>query len=220
MFFNRKPPATEKKVSLPNISWDKFEALLDELGNQRSVHITYDRGKLEMIEPHPAHDRAQRLMESLLLVIADESEDELKNWGSILLKHPPMGLAIQPDACYYLNQRIRLGERAELDLARSPIPQLVVDVQLERADPKRLGMFAALEIPEVWQYVTQMDEETITGDLTLYELIDDRYQPCSNSQIYPFLSRTQVVEFIQQSDTIGLAQSLTLLRSWTKTALR
>jgi Uma2 family endonuclease len=219
MLFSRKPPVTEKKVTLPNINWDKLETLLAELGNQRSVQITYDRGQLEMIEPHPERDRAQRLMESLLLVIADEAGDDLVNLGSVLLKQPQLAIAIQPDACYYEGTRVRPDQRAELDLSRQPAPHLIVDVQLEQAAAKRLGMFAALGIAEVWQYVAYPDDDRRNGELSLYQLATDRYQPSATSWLYPFLSATQITEFIQQSDTIGLAQALTVLRSWAKTAI-
>jgi Uma2 family endonuclease len=217
MLFNRKPPATEKKITLPQVSWEKLESLLLELGNTRSAHITYDRGQLEMIEPHPAHDRVQRLIESLLLVLADETGDELRNLGAMLLKQPELGIAIQPDACYYLEQQVRPGDRAELDLRQVPTPDLVIDVQFEPGEPKRLAMFAAIGIPEVWQYTTQMDEaEVLKGQLVMLQLQGDRYHPVANSVLYDFLPGQQVTEFIAQSDTMGLAQALTLLRSWAK----
>jgi Uma2 family endonuclease len=260
MFFNRQPPATEKKVILPKVSWEKLEALLTELGVQRSVQITYDRGQLEMLEPHPQRDRVQRLIESLLLLIADEVGDDLVNCGSMLLKQAALGVAIQPDACYYQRSRSPrrgraiadrdiagrdvgdrdAGDRAELDLMAQSAPQLVVDVQWVAdvsiaAALKRLEIFAALGIAEVWQYRIQIDQpvdqENVKGELRLYDLRLDQTgldqaapdragrQPCPMSRLYPFLSTRQIVEFIDQSNTIGLTQALTLLRAWTRTVI-
>ncbi len=268
MFFNRQPPATEKKVTLPKVSWEKLEALLTELGPQRSVRITYDRGQLEMLDPHAQRDRVQRLMESLLMLIADEVGDDLVNCGSVLLKQAALGLAIQPDACYYPrdqspwhDRRVSSrdissrdvssrdvssrdgGDRSELDLTHQSPPQLVVDVQwvadgqwvadmpLEPAALKRLEIFAALGIAEVWLYLiqtdqVQTDQVPVKGELRLYDLgrdqaVPDRAgrQPCSMSRLYPFLSTRQIVEFIDQSDTIGLTQALTLLRAWARTVI-
>jgi Uma2 family endonuclease len=219
MLFNRKPPVTEKRITMPQVGWDKLEELLASLGNQRSTRITYYQSKLEMIEPQPAHDRIARLMESLLLVLADESGDDVANLGSQLLKHQPQGIAIQPDGCYYLAQRIRSGTRAELDLTQTPPPDLVVDVQLDQASPKRLGLFAGLGIPEVWQYVTSLNEaEVLQGELTLLELQEHQYIPIGHSRMYPELSQAQIADFIAQSDTIGLTQSLTVLRDWARSA--
>jgi Uma2 family endonuclease len=218
--FNRKPVITEKRITLPDISWDKLAALLVDLGNTRSTRITYYQGKLEMLEPQPQHDRITRLIDSLLLVLADEAGDDLFSLGSQLLLQQSMGLAIQPDSCYYLAQRVQSGDRAELDLSQVAPPDLVIDVQLGEASSRRLGLLAGLGIPEVWQYVTSLNEaEVLQGELTLLELVDDRYQPIAHSRMYDQLNRDRVVEFIAQSDAIGLTQSLTVLRSWAKTAM-
>jgi Uma2 family endonuclease len=215
--FNRKPVVTEKRITLTDISWDKLAALLVDLGNTRSTHITYYQGKLEMLEPQPQHDRITRLIDSLLLVLADEAGDDLFSLGSQLLLQPKMGIAIQPDACYYLAQRVQSGVRAELDLSQVAPPDLAIDVQLGEPSSRRLGLLAGLGVPEVWQYVTSLNEaEVLQGELTMLELVDDRYQPIAHSRMYHQLNRDRVVEFIAQSDAIGLTQSLTVLRSWAR----
>jgi hypothetical protein len=62
-----------------------------------------------------------------------------------------------------------------------------------------------------------MDEaEVLKGQLVMLQLQGDRYHPVANSLLYDFLLGQQVTEFIAQSDTMGLAQALTLLRSWAK----
>jgi hypothetical protein len=76
---------------------------------------------------------------------------------------------------------------------------------------------AGLGIPEVWQYVTSLNEaEVLQGELTLLALVDYAYQPIDQSQTYDYLDRDRIVEFIAQSDAIGLTQSLTVLRSWAR----
>jgi Uma2 family endonuclease len=215
--FNRKPVITEKRITLPDVTWAKLEALLADLGNARSTRITYYQGKLEMLEPPPQHDRVARLIDSLLRVIADEAGDDLFALGSQLLKHQEMGIAIQPDACYYLAQRVQSAERPELDLTQLAPPDLAIDVQFGEASSRRLGLMAGLGIPEVWQYVTSLDEaEVLQGELTLLALVDHAYQPIDQSRTYDYLDRDRIAEFIAQSDAIGLTQSLTVLRSWAR----
>jgi Uma2 family endonuclease len=65
-------PPNEQRVILPNISWQKFEQILDELGEDRKVRLSYLRGKLEMMTPVAEHQRCHKLIESLILVMADE----------------------------------------------------------------------------------------------------------------------------------------------------
>jgi Uma2 family endonuclease len=215
--FNRKPAITAKRITLPNVSWEKLEALLANLGDTRLTRITYYQGKLEMLEPPPQHDRVTRLMDSLLQVLADEADDQLLNLGAQLLKQPKIGIAIQPDACYYLAQRVQPEARAESDLSQVAPPNLAIDVQFGAASSRRLGLMAGLGIPEVWQYVTSLDEaEVLQGELTLLELVDHTYQPIEHSRIYDYLERDYIIEFIAQSEAIGLTPALTVLRSWAR----
>ncbi|NJR67950.1 MAG: Uma2 family endonuclease [Synechococcales cyanobacterium CRU_2_2] len=190
MLFGNKLPASEKRITLSQVSWEQLEALLQDLGNQRSTRITYYQGKLEIFDPCPNHDRITRLMDSLLQVLADEAGDNLCNLGSQLLKQAEMAIAIQPDSCYSLDQRgqaQRAGDRAELNLPKVPPPDLVIDIQLNQASPKRLGLFAGLGIPEVWQYVTSIDAaQVLKGQLTLLGLEGHRYEPIAHSRLYDF----------------------------------
>jgi Uma2 family endonuclease len=215
MFFRQKTPATEKRITLPQVSWEQLEKILTDLGNQRSTRMTYYQGKLEISDPCSHHDRVTRLMDSLLRLLADENGDDLFPGGSQLLKQSDLAIAIQPDACYYLAQRIRFGDRAELDLRQVAPPDLVIDIQLNQASLKRLGLFAGLGIPEVWQYVTSLNEaEVLKGELTLLGLQNNRYEPIAHSRLYDFLPADVITSFILQSDSIGLTQALTQLRSW------
>ncbi len=217
MLFNRKPAVTDKRITLPDISWEQLEALLADLGNQRSTRLTYYQGKLEMLEPQPQHDRVARLIDSLLQVMADEAGDVLFNLGAQLLKHPAMGIAIQPDSCYYLARRVQPADRAELDLSQVRPPNLAIDVQFGEASSRRLGLLAGLGVPEVWQYVTSVNEAAVLqGELRIFDLVDHTYESIDHSQLYDYLDRDRIAGFIAQSDTIGLAQSLTLLRSWAR----
>ena len=61
----------EQRVLLPQISWQKFENLLLELGETSTTRFAYNRGRLEMMTPTEEHERCRKLIESLLLVLAD-----------------------------------------------------------------------------------------------------------------------------------------------------
>lgn len=215
MLFKPKRPITEKRITLSRVSWETLEALLADLGNQRSTRITYYQGKLEILDPSPSRDRIARLLDSFLQVLADERGEALGAVGSQLLKHGALAIALQPDSCYYRGQAVYRGDRAELDLCQVPPPDLAIDLQFHRASKKRLGLFAGLGIPELWQYVLPTDAaEKLTGELTLFGLQDGGYRAIAHSCFYDGLSAEHVSSFIQHSEAKGLTQALTQLRSW------
>lgn len=217
-FFRKKSIVTEKRVVLPKVNWEKFGAIVEELGAEREVSLTYDRGKLEMMTPLDLHTRGNRLLESMLLVIADEAGEQLHNLGSILLMRPEEGRAIQPFAAYYLETPPRPIVTRELDVSDIVAPDLAVDIVIKEGSIDRLSLFETMAVPEIWRYNLEEQEESLRGTLTILELTNQGYQPARMSTAFPFLSIERINEFLSESETLGLSQSLTILRSWAKQA--
>ena len=80
------PELAEQRVILSNISWQTFEQLLKELGDNRASRLAYDEGILEIMTPLGRHENNNRFIESLIGVIADELNLNLKRFGSLTLK--------------------------------------------------------------------------------------------------------------------------------------
>ncbi|NJR49364.1 MAG: Uma2 family endonuclease [Leptolyngbyaceae cyanobacterium CSU_1_3] len=212
----KKPTPTEKRVTLSGVSWPQFETLLAELGSQRVARLTYDRGKLEMMTPLEEHERCSRLLESLILVFADELVLQVNSIGSVLLMRPGLACCIQPESCYYLDREVEMRRRAELNLEQVAPPDLVVEVAITKGTIDRFAIYAAMGVLEIWQYVTTIGDDALKGSLKIYQLQDGQYIESANSFLFPFLPAKRVLEFLEQSDSLGLAQALILLRSWIK----
>jgi Uma2 family endonuclease len=216
----RKPTQTENRIVLPNVNWQKLEAILQDLGATRTARFAYDRGKLEMMTPLEEHDRCNRLIESLILVLTEEVELTVKNVGSVLLKRADLGRAIQPDAGYYFgHEPVRVRNSTELDMNLDPAPDLAVEVSMTKSTLDVFALYAEMGVPEVWQYVTVLGDDVLKGKLGIYQLRDGRYAATPNSLVFPCLPAERVLEFLEQSDKIGLAQALIVLRSWIKQTL-
>ena len=215
----KKPTQTEHRIGLPNVSWQKLEAILQDLGLNRTARFAYDRGQLEMMTPLEDHDRCNRLIESLILVLAEEVELTVKNSGSVLLKRADLGRAIQPDAGYYFADRAQVRPSTELDMTQDAPPDLAVEVSMTKSALNVFSLYADMGVPEVWQYVTVLGDDMLKGKLGIYQLQENRYVATAHSLIFPFWPAQRVLEFLEQSDKIGLAQALIVLRSWLKQTL-
>ncbi len=88
IYAKKTAPPNEQRVVLPNVSWEQFEQLIIELGIDRLVRLTYARGKLEMMTPVAEHDRCHKLLESLVLVVADELKRPVESIAPVMLKKP------------------------------------------------------------------------------------------------------------------------------------
>lgn len=55
---NYKPhvaPIGEKRVTLPNLTWQQYQQILQALPETRAAQLTYDRGTLEIVMPLEDH---------------------------------------------------------------------------------------------------------------------------------------------------------------------
>lgn len=210
----KKPIPGEQRVILPDISWQQFETLLGELGDERTTYLTLDRKRLELMTPTEEHRRCNQLIESLILLLADELNLPVKSIGAVMLKRADLLLATEPDASYYFQRPVPLDSRV-VDLLRDAAPDLVVEVAITKSAINKLPIYAAMEIPEVWRYVTQAGEEALLkGRLTFYQLQGDRYVETTHSQAFPSLPSDRIISFLEHSDAIGLPQALRTLRAW------
>ena len=58
-------------ISIHNLSWQDFEQVLAELGEQRSTRIAYYRGTLEIMSPLALHERPHRIIADIVKAILD-----------------------------------------------------------------------------------------------------------------------------------------------------
>jgi Uma2 family endonuclease len=54
------------RVVLYNISWQKFENLLVDLGESRSARVAYDDGTLEILTPLPEHEYYKEIIGDII----------------------------------------------------------------------------------------------------------------------------------------------------------
>jgi Uma2 family endonuclease len=218
MLRKTKPP--EQRVMLPDVSWQQFQSLLEELGPERTARLTYFRGKLEMMTPTPDHERCRKLIDSLVQVLAGGLRLRLETIAPVMLTNPGFQCAVEPDACYYLETPLPAGvtpdskRQAEIVLPEDAPPDLLVEVAITKSQLNKLAVYATMGVPEIWRYVTTIGDEVLKGELSIYQLQGDRYVECKSSQQFPFLPPRRVVEFLEQSDTLGLQKALVVLREW------
>lgn len=216
----KKPLSTEQRVLLPNVNWQQFRQLLQELGVERQTRLTYCRGRLELMTPIAEHDRCNKLIESLIMVLVDELHLPITELSPVLLGDQELDCATEPDACYYFREEPTVRNRTELDLERDPCPDLLVEVALTQSSLDKLPIYATLGIPEVWRYVTTAGDQVLQGKLNIYLLQDDdQYSESRTSRMFPFLTGDRVVQFLEQSDSMSLATALRVLRAWTAETL-
>jgi Uma2 family endonuclease len=118
------PPG--QHVLLTDISWQEFEAILEDLGEKRSSRIAYDRGALEIMTPLAEHEINKEIVSDLIKVLLEELDIEFCSLGSTTFKNELMNIGIEPDNCFYIQNEAAIRGKVRLDLTVDPTPDLAL----------------------------------------------------------------------------------------------
>ena len=80
----------EQRTVLHNISWETFEALLRDTGEDRGSRFAYDCGTLEIMTPLFEHENPKIQFDRLIFALAVELKTKIRSAGSTTLKRKPI----------------------------------------------------------------------------------------------------------------------------------
>ncbi len=205
------PISAEQRTYLHDISWELFENLLSEIGNNGSTRLAYYQGMLEFMTPLPEHERPIRRIDTLVVELATALNLPLDLLGSTTIKRPDLRAGKEPDACYYIQNEYLIRNKSQLDFTQDPPPDLAVEVDITNSSIDKLALYATLGIPELWRY----DGKT----LTFYYLNNGNYRVVDRSVSFPMLSSPKVLEFLGDCQSLGVSNAVRSLREWIRLEL-
>jgi Uma2 family endonuclease len=198
----------EQRTILHNISWETFETLLEETGEDRGSRFAYDCGTLEIMTPLYEHENPKIQFDRFIVALAEELEIEVKSAGSTTLKRKIVNRGIEPDNCYYIQNEPAVRGRQELDLETDPPPDLAIEIDISSSSVDKLGIYSALGVPELWRYNGRV--------LKFYQLVEGEYAEREFSVAFPLVSVTDMSRFIEQSKTSGEIALVKSFRAWVR----
>jgi Uma2 family endonuclease len=198
----------EQRTVLQNISWETFETLLRETGEDRGSRFAYDCGTLEIMTPLFEHENPKSNFGNLIVALAEELNIEIKSAGSTTLKRRIANRGIEPDNCYYIQNESAVRGRQKLDLATDPPPDLAIEIDITSSSVNKFGIYSALGVSELWRYDGR--------DLKFYQLTEGQYIECEFSIAFPLISVNEISRFIEQSKTSGEIALLKSFRAWVR----
>jgi Uma2 family endonuclease len=179
----------ERRFVLHNVSWTQYLSLRELLDEQRGLRVTYLRGRLELMSPSPRHERIKTLIARLLEIYALEQGLALNGDGSTTFRAEAVASGLEPDECY------SIGPPGD-------VPQMALEVVLQRGGIDKLEVYRGLEVPEVW--IWQRDR------LVIYLLGPTGYQESARSALLPDLDVVRLAGFVTDehlADQTGAARA-------------
>ena len=198
----------EQKTVLQNVSWQTFEALLMDTGEDRGSRFAYDCGTLEIMTPLFEHENPKIQFDRLIFALAEELEVEIKSAGSMTLKRKAINQGIEPDNCYYIQNEPSVIGRRELDLETDPLPDLAIEIDITSSSVNKSGIYLALGVSELWKYNGRV--------VKFYQLVEGQYVEREFNLAFPIVLVNDMNGFIEQSKTMGEIALLKSFRAWVR----
>ncbi len=206
----RMPLGPRPRVVLHGISWETYERLFDEIGDQH-VRMFYDRGRLELVSPLIAHERYKTFIRRFVEDVLDSLRLSFEGAGSTRWKRVAVQRGIEPDECFFISPaKLAIMGGRNVHRPDDPMPDLAIEVDCSDHAADRAVIYAALAIPELWTY----DDRLRIGRLGA----DGLYEDVPRSQFLP-VSADEVDAWIVKSDGMMLSDWIDELREWVRVEL-
>jgi len=200
------PP--EQRIVLDNITWDVYERLLAAHRDRSVPRFTYDRGRLEIMSPSPAHERLKHTVALFVEVVAEELQINVEGLGSTTFRREDLQRGFEPDECFYVQNAARIRGEPELDLTLDPPPDVVIEIDFTSSSLAKFPIFAQLGVPEVWRYDGRHWQ--------IVCLTGTEYSPQTQSMALPGLTVEAMTGLLHESLTLERLAWLRQVRAWVR----
>ena len=191
---------------LENVSWDEYENYLKEIGDDYRLRLSYDDGRLEIMSPSFEHEDIASAFPILIFALAQECGMKYKGARSTTMRKKPKTKGIEPDDCYYFKNYQALIGKKTIDLAVDPPPDLALEIDITSPSLKKLGIYAAIGVPELWRFRSQR--------MQFFRLVGDEYVELSHSDLFPFLTPDVIVSYLRQAALTDYLELSDNFRKW------
>ena len=183
-----------------------------EIVGERHIRVTYDRGTMEVTMPSQKHEQDAQLFGLLVPRLAEELDIPSEPLGMTTWRKPDAEKGLEADQCYYIKNQAVVREREILDLDIDPPPDLAVEIDITSSSLNRMGIYAELNVPEVWRY----DGKVVTF---LILRRDRQYVVSEESVSFPGLRPSDVERLLELGRTMDKLRWSRELRDWVRDEL-
>lgn len=194
-----------QQVTLHDLHWTTYQALLHDLGDERAARLAFDRGTLEITMPSDQHEIVKHLLERIVAELTLAYDLPVKGAGSVTLSRPDLQQSVEPDACYYIQNADKVKGR-RIDLNDDPPPDLALEVDFTSPSSRKLGIYAHLGVPELWRYAD--------GTVHIYSLQDDSYARVGESPTFTGLTPELIAGWLEQGEQEDDNSVVRSVRRW------
>ena len=170
----------------PHQTWEDYQRLLD-LRQEKTLPKLYFNSKTQQIRlmsPLPSHGKRIDLLRDLVKSLLRRQGKDWECFDPITLKIPNQA-GLEPDTCFYIENRQAILGKDKIDLTIDPPPDLAIEVDFTSITD--VEAYELLKIPELWIYRQE--------SLNIYLLQENSYQDSEKSNLFPDINIKKLLPY-------------------------
>ena len=184
----------EEKRIVTGVSWQQYEALVADLGDNSGYRIAYLDKVLEIVSPSRRHEKGKTRIGDLLLIYFLETDTEYFPTGSTTFRKEDRQAGGEPDESYCIG-------------TDKDFPDIAIEVVVTSGGINRLELYRRLGVREVWFWQNE--------NFSLYYLREETpaqfrqtfgYERIDRSEILPNLDINLLAECLTNSNPLAAAK--------------
>ncbi len=172
---------TEQQYTVTGVSWQAYEALLADLGDDFPARIHYLEGTLEITMPGRKHEVSKDNIAGLLRTYFEETRTRFYGLGSTTFKLEAKKRGAEPDASFCIR-------------SDKEFPDIAIEVVQTSGGINKLEIYRGLGVPEVWFWEK--------GQFAVYHLREEGYELVPHSEFLPDLDLALLTTYIQHPEPL------------------
>jgi Uma2 family endonuclease len=199
----------EQRLVLYGVDWRTYGRLLRDFGDRPAVHLTYDRGCLEISTFSHEHETIAHLLGRYVDALTEELGLPVKGGRSTTFRRRRKKRGLEPDECYWIANEHLVRNKDKINLRTDPPPDLVLEVDITHSSIDRLAIYAVLGVPEVWRW---KDKKLVCYVLDQH----GRHAESRLSKAFPHLAPADIASFLAKRGQMDENALVRQFRAWVR----
>jgi Uma2 family endonuclease len=182
------PLIGEQRILIDGVSYGFYKQFCDEIGEQ-PVRLSYSNASLEITITKRPHEHFKKLLSMLVEATLVELGIPMCPGGMMTFQRDDLEKGFEPDDCWWIASQAKVSDTTEYDSQTDPPPDLAIEVEISHSLVRRIHIYAAMGVPEVWRF----DGKTLRFCVLRS---DGQYLDAERSVSFPFLKPQDLMPFL------------------------
>ena len=182
------PLIGELRIGIEGVSYQFYKQFCEEIGEQ-PIRLSYNDGCLEIMVTKSPHEFFKTMLAKLVEATIFEMNVPVRSGGAMTCQRDDLEKGFEPDECWWLANEANVRKITDFDFYKDPPPDLAIEVEMSHSLAKRIGIYAAMKIPEVWRFDGKRLRFCVLSG-------DGNYSEAPQSLAFPNLTPTDLMPYL------------------------